>query len=77
MAPAGHAREAENRLPDGPERAARDKAPAGGDPLVRSGWIYGYAAQTVPLQAAARAPHERHPAHARSVPAVDSSPCRT
>jgi salicylate hydroxylase len=37
-----HARSHVNHLPDGPEQRARDKALAAGDPLVASGWIYGY-----------------------------------
>ncbi|GAA2851565.1 FAD-dependent monooxygenase [Actinoplanes cyaneus] len=37
-----HARSHVNHLPDGPEQRARDEALAAGDPLVASGWIYGY-----------------------------------
>jgi salicylate hydroxylase len=34
-----------NHLPDGPEQEARDAALRDSDPLVRSGWIYGYDAE--------------------------------
>jgi len=37
-----HARAHLNHLPDGPEQAARDQSLASADPLVASGWIYGY-----------------------------------
>jgi salicylate hydroxylase len=37
-----HARAHVNHLPDGPEQAARDQSLASADPLVASGWIYGY-----------------------------------
>ncbi|MFI5664081.1 hypothetical protein [Streptomyces sp. NPDC051684] len=42
-----HARAASNHLPDGPEQQARDAALGDADPLLRSGWIYGYDAYTV------------------------------
>jgi salicylate hydroxylase len=38
-------RERINHLPDGPEQQARDAAMQNSDPLVRSGWIYGYDAE--------------------------------
>jgi salicylate hydroxylase len=37
-----HARSHINHLPDGPEQQARDASLGRGDPLVASGWIYGY-----------------------------------
>jgi salicylate hydroxylase len=37
-----HGRAHINHLPDGPEQQARDAALASADPLVASGWIYGY-----------------------------------
>jgi salicylate hydroxylase len=37
-----HARADINHLPDGLEQAARDRSLASADPLVASGWIYGY-----------------------------------
>jgi salicylate hydroxylase len=37
-----HARLAINHLPDGPEQQARDESFTRDDPLVASGWIYGY-----------------------------------
>ncbi|QOV33836.1 FAD-dependent monooxygenase [Streptomyces ferrugineus] len=40
-----HARRDINHLPDGPEQQARDTALAASDPLVGSGWIYGYDAE--------------------------------
>lgn len=43
---ASHSRAHINHLPDGPEQRARDAALAGADPLVASGWIYGYDAMT-------------------------------
>ncbi|MEV5716857.1 hypothetical protein AB0L41_23425 [Amycolatopsis mediterranei] len=39
------ARRETNHLPDGPGQQARDAALAGADPLVRTGWIYGYDAE--------------------------------
>ncbi len=43
---ASRARSHINHLPDGPEQEARDAALADSDPLVRSGWIYGYDAES-------------------------------
>lgn len=40
-----------NHLPDGPEQEARDGALQGADPLVRSGWIYGYDAEAAAMRA--------------------------
>ncbi|MEB8340294.1 FAD-dependent monooxygenase [Streptomyces endophyticus] len=37
-----HARAEANHLPDGPAQRARDAALGDADPLLRSGWIYGY-----------------------------------
>jgi salicylate hydroxylase len=39
---ASHGRATANHLPDGPEQIARDAALAAADPLVGSGWLYGY-----------------------------------
>ncbi len=39
---ASHGRATANHLPDGPEQMARDAALAAADPLVQSGWLYGY-----------------------------------
>jgi salicylate hydroxylase len=47
-----HARAHVNHLPDGPDQAARDAALAAADPLVASGWIYGYDPDTAGTQAA-------------------------
>jgi salicylate hydroxylase len=47
-----HARAHVNHLPDGPEQEARDAALAAADPLVASGWIYGYDPDTAGAQAA-------------------------
>ncbi|MEV1025748.1 FAD-dependent monooxygenase [Streptomyces sp. NPDC050264] len=44
---ASHARSEDNHLPDGPAQRARDLSLADADPLVRSGWIYGYDATAV------------------------------
>ncbi|WP_432181546.1 FAD-dependent monooxygenase [Streptomyces sp. NBC_00063] len=38
-----------NHLPDGPGQRARDASLAAADPLVGSGWIYGYDADEIPL----------------------------
>ncbi|WP_409332414.1 FAD-dependent monooxygenase [Trujillonella humicola] len=46
-----HARADVNHLPDGPEQRARDAALAEADPLVASGWIYGYDATAVGARA--------------------------
>jgi len=43
---ASRARSHINHLPDGPEQEARDAALADSDPLARSGWIYGYDAES-------------------------------
>ncbi|MER5437436.1 FAD-dependent monooxygenase [Streptomyces sp. NPDC002790] len=43
-----HARAEANHLPDGPEQRARDAALGDADPLLRSGWIYGYDASAAP-----------------------------
>jgi salicylate hydroxylase len=39
---ASHGRATANHLPDGPEQIARDAALAAADPLIQSGWLYGY-----------------------------------
>jgi salicylate hydroxylase len=39
---ASHDRAHVNHLPDGPRQRARDDVLASADPLVASGWIYGY-----------------------------------
>jgi salicylate hydroxylase len=49
-----HARVESNHLPDGPRQQARDADLAEADPLVRSGWIYGYDAEAAAASAAAR-----------------------
>jgi salicylate hydroxylase len=40
-----------NHLPDGPEQITRDAELAHGDPLVDSGWLYGYDAELAAKEA--------------------------
>jgi salicylate hydroxylase len=46
-----HARKDINHLPDGPEQVQRDADLASTDALARSGWIYGYDAETAAWEA--------------------------
>ncbi|MGW1619801.1 hypothetical protein [Streptomyces sasae] len=38
-----------NHLPDGPDRQDCDTELAGSDPLVGTGWTYGYDAEEAPM----------------------------